>query len=65
MGLPRVFPHNKQILKRVQNTLKPVEGEKYIVNRNPRNLEFLRIAAKPKGYHLDAKFSKECNYWHK
>ncbi|KAG5675179.1 hypothetical protein PVAND_005104 [Polypedilum vanderplanki] len=65
MVRPRVFPHNKQILKRIKNTVSPVESEKYIINRNPRNLEFLRIAAKPKGYHLDTPFSKECNYWHK
>lgn len=65
MTLPRVFPHNKQILKRIRNTVKAVEGEKYVVNRNPRNLEFLRIAPKPKGYQLDERFTKEAGYWHK
>lgn len=32
------------------------------VNRNPRNLERLRIARKPDGYHLDAPGRK---FWHK
>ncbi|KAG8239669.1 hypothetical protein J437_LFUL013892 [Ladona fulva] len=31
-------------------------------NRNPRNLEKLRIAYKPKGYHLEKPFR---NFWHK
>lgn len=65
MTLPRVFPHNKQILKRIKNISKPKETEKYVVNRNPRNLEFLRIAEKPKGYFLDKPFSKDAHYWHK
>lgn len=37
----------------IKNTVKPVEGQTYLVNRNPRNLEFLRIAHKPLGYQLD------------
>lgn len=65
MVLPRKFPHNKQILKRITNTVLPKEGEQYVVNRNPRNLEFLRIANKNKGYELDAPFAKNANYWHK
>lgn len=32
------------------------------VNRNPRNLEKLRIARKPDGYHLEKPGRK---YWHK
>lgn len=31
-------------------------------NRNPRNLERLRIAYKPSGYHLDVKGK---DFWHK
>ncbi|XP_070506906.1 large ribosomal subunit protein uL18m [Chironomus tepperi] len=65
MTLPRRFPHNKQIIKRIQNTVKPEEGAKFITNRNPRNLEFLRIAEKPKGYFLDTPFSKPAYFWHK
>lgn len=34
----------------------------YVYNRNPRNLEKLRIAYKPAGYHLD-KPGRE--FWHK
>lgn len=32
------------------------------VNRNPRNLEKIRIARKPDGYHLDKPGKK---FWHK
>lgn len=34
----------------------------YVYNRNPRNLEKLRIAYKPAGYHLE-KPGRE--FWHK
>ncbi|XP_022187620.2 39S ribosomal protein L18, mitochondrial [Nilaparvata lugens] len=34
-----------------------------INNRNPRNLERMRIAIKPSGYHLDVAGRKQ--YWHK
>jgi large subunit ribosomal protein L18 len=34
----------------------------FVYNRNPRNLEKLRIAYKPAGYHLD-KPGRE--FWHK
>lgn len=30
-----------------------LENGRYMVNRNPRNLEKLCIAMKPDGYHLD------------
>ncbi|KAI4473273.1 hypothetical protein M0802_016208 [Mischocyttarus mexicanus] len=33
-----------------------------VINRNPRNLERLRIARKPQGYHLEKQFR---NFWHK
>lgn len=39
-----------------------VEQCKEIVNRNPRNLERLRIARKPQGYHLE---EPGHSYWHK
>lgn len=35
---------------------------KYVYNRNPRNLEKLRIAYKPAGYHLDV---PDREFWHK
>lgn len=53
MTLPRKWPVNSQILKRIKKTIQPGEGQKYLINRNPRNLEFLRIARKPEGYQLD------------
>lgn len=31
----------------------PAEGVTYMYNRNPRNLEMMRIAHRPDGYHLD------------
>lgn len=65
MVLPRKFPHQKEIIKRISETVKPLPTETYKINRNPRNLEFLRIAYKNRGYGLDAKFSKDANYWHK
>lgn len=40
------------------NSTAPAE----FVNRNPRNLEKIRIARKPDGYHLDAPGKK---FWHK
>lgn len=55
------------------NTLRKTLGLPYLcrlqstasaefVNRNPRNLERIRIARKPDGYHLD-KLGKK--FWHK
>ncbi|XP_072379039.1 large ribosomal subunit protein uL18m [Diabrotica undecimpunctata] len=40
-----------------KNEISPI-----ITNRNPRNLERLRIGYKPDGYHLDAPGKR---YWHK
>lgn len=53
MTLPRRWPKNSQILNKIKKTVAPVEGQTYLTNRNPRNLEFLRIANKPLGYRLD------------
>lgn len=49
----RKFQNSREIYRRLQQTLEPKNGETYMVNRNPRNLEFLRIANKPSGYRLD------------
>lgn len=38
------------------------EVTELFTNRNPRNLEKLRIAYKPDGYHVD---KKGRSYWHK
>lgn len=65
MVLPRKFPIQNNIINRLAETVKVLPTETYKVNRNPRNLEFLRIAYKNRGYDLDAPFSKDANYWHK
>lgn len=44
------------------NVSSPFEISNTFINRNPRNLEKLRIGYKPDGYHVD-KSGK--NYWHK
>lgn len=62
MVLPRKFPVNSQILKKIQSTIAPKAGETYLINRNPRNLEHMRIAHKPNGYELDT--PGRC-FWHK
>lgn len=62
MTLPRRYPVNRQVLKKIQKTMAPVEGETYLVNRNPRNLEFLRIARKPHGYGMD---QHKQSFWYK
>jgi len=46
----------------VHGNAESVETCAEIVNRNPRNLERLRIARKPDGYHLD---TPGHSYWHK
>lgn len=53
MTLPRKWPVSSRILKKIKKTIEPKETETYLVNRNPRNLEFLRIARKPMGFGLD------------
>lgn len=40
----------------------PVEGAVYMENRNPRNLEMMKIAYRPNGYHLER--TGKC-FWHK
>ncbi|XP_046452360.1 39S ribosomal protein L18, mitochondrial-like [Daphnia pulex] len=48
---------NEALLEGPNNSFLP-----FIYNRNPRNLERLRIAPKPSGYVLD---KKPVNYWHR
>lgn len=62
MVLPRKFQNSGQILRKIKATVQPTEGQQYLVNRNPRNLEFLRIATKPGGYKLDKPGHK---FWNK
>lgn len=48
--------------RRLHGNADCVETCAEIVNRNPRNLERLRIARKPNGYHLN---KPGISYWHK
>ncbi|XP_072752183.1 large ribosomal subunit protein uL18m [Anoplolepis gracilipes] len=48
--------------KEMHNNVESLETCTEVVNRNPRNLERLRIARKPEGYHLEVPGRK---YWHK
>ncbi|CRL00862.1 CLUMA_CG014113, isoform A [Clunio marinus] len=62
MTLPRKWPVNPGILRKLKKSISPSEGEKYLVNRNPCNLEFMSIASKPEGYKLDKPGRK---FWNK
>ncbi|XP_058464330.1 large ribosomal subunit protein uL18m [Malaya genurostris] len=53
---------SKRVYHKILELNKSQEGVRYLVNRNPRNLERLRIACKPDGYHLE---KPGRNYWHK
>lgn len=55
-------PRPSLILKKVKELSQPEDGVKYMINRNPRNLERLRIAYKPVGYHLE---KPGRSFWHK
>lgn len=50
------------VARKIGQLNKVVENGKYLVNRNPRNLEKLCIAYKPDGYHLDNPGRK---FWNK
>lgn len=56
-GVARALFHRK-----LHSNADMVETCTQIVNRNPRNLERLRIARKPTGYHLE---EPGRSYWHK
>lgn len=51
-----------RVLHKIKELSKPKEGVQYVNNRNPRNLEKLRIAYKPRGYYLEK--TNRC-FWHK
>ncbi|XP_055627044.1 39S ribosomal protein L18, mitochondrial [Toxorhynchites rutilus septentrionalis] len=53
---------SKRIFRKIQELNKCRDDLRYLVNRNPRNLERLRIAYKTDGYHLE---KPGRNYWHK
>ncbi|XP_055596031.1 39S ribosomal protein L18, mitochondrial [Uranotaenia lowii] len=53
---------SKRIYHKIQELHKATEGVRCMVNRNPRNLERLRIAYRTEGYHLERTGR---NFWHK
>lgn len=53
MVLPRKFPVFARIHKSIVQAAEAKPGETYMFNRNPRNLEFLKIQRKHQGYELD------------
>lgn len=57
--LPIITKHNKLLSSKVSSNddIEPV-----FTNRNPRNLERLRIAYKPDGYYVD---KPGRSFWHK
>ncbi|CAK9820368.1 39S ribosomal protein L18, mitochondrial [Anthophora plagiata] len=58
----RTCVNNLFIKRQIHGNAEIVQNCKEIRNRNPRNLERLRIARKPIGYALD---TRELQYWHK
>ncbi|KYM88506.1 39S ribosomal protein L18, mitochondrial [Atta colombica] len=57
-GITRMFRMHREL----HGNAELIKACTEIVNRNPRNLERLRIARKPQGYHLE---KSGCMYWHK
>lgn len=56
------MPHPARVLTKLKELTKVCDASKYLINRNPRNLERLRIAYKPSGYHLE---KPGRSFWHK
>ncbi|XP_020805938.1 39S ribosomal protein L18, mitochondrial [Drosophila serrata] len=50
-----------RVLHKIKELTTPETSAKFVFNRNPRNLERLRIAYKPGGYHLE---KPGRSYWH-
>lgn len=44
---------SKKLYDMLMDCRKPAENVTYMQNRNPRNLEMMKIAYRPDGYHLD------------
>lgn len=60
--LRREFGKFAQQVRSVHSNDKLVDNLSNVVNKNPRNLELLRIARKPRGYYLDV---HKQEFWHK
>ncbi|XP_017867000.1 PREDICTED: 39S ribosomal protein L18, mitochondrial [Drosophila arizonae] len=50
-----------RVRHKIKELTTPSADSNYVVNRNPRNLERLRIGYKPTGYHLE---KPGRSYWH-
>lgn len=50
-----------RVLHKIKELTTPATDGNFVTNRNPRNLERLRIAYKPTGYHLE---KPGRSYWH-
>lgn len=61
MSPRKLFP-SSGVLKKLLNAAKPDPDGLFMHNRNPRNLEMMKIAYKPYGYHLER--PGRC-FWHK
>lgn len=55
-------PTPANVLRKLKQINVPKADAVYMTNRNPRNLEKLRIAYKPDGYHLE---KPGRSFWHK
>lgn len=53
MPVPKL-PHARRVLEKIKNLNVIDPHVPYVTNRNPRNLEMLKIAYKNEGYHLEA-----------
>lgn len=58
----RLCLSNTIFKRRMHSNTSLLEGCTEVRNRNPRNLERLRIARKPDGYHLE---KPDFSFWHK
>lgn len=55
-------PTSAHVLRKLKKISLPKDDAVYMINRNPRNLEKLRIGYKPDGYHLE---KPGRSFWHK
>ncbi|XP_052862310.1 39S ribosomal protein L18, mitochondrial [Anopheles cruzii] len=53
---------SKRVFHKVQQLSRALDGSSFMTNRNPRNLERLRIARKIDGYHLEKPVR---SFWHR
>lgn len=53
---------SQRVKTALMETIRPKANTVYVENRNPRNLEMMKIAYRPSGYHLEA--PGRC-FWHR